>query len=351
MRLLLSITVFASLGATLVHPLDKGFHPGGGDIDWGEAGVGSLRACAQSVFTGCCGTSQEDVQVDRWLGCTDKKVRASTSERDSGPALINETQCLCRRDLISDVHKYIKKLVSGWCGGKEVDVDAALKLYNDYCSSNGFPIPGYTYIRTKTVRITAVTTMASATTAIETTSIPTATPSSVTASAERSEDGSLPTTTTVDVVTATATVYPSSSRRLQPWPWAQLFALFFLVPVILSTVHAQTSVVIETESAPLPALSSVVTTLETVLTKQLGSFGKVTQTQSSKLARTESSLAPSTTHTADVGQSDGSQAGDAKMTSEKEQLSELEIAGIVIGIALGITTAIATVWMCIRARK
>lgn len=71
----LSIVVALSVPATVsAHDADRGFHPPGRDIDWGEAGVGSLRACAQAVFTGCCGKWQQDVPVDRWLGCSDKEV-------------------------------------------------------------------------------------------------------------------------------------------------------------------------------------------------------------------------------------------------------------------------------------
>jgi hypothetical protein len=40
------------------------------------------------------------------------------------------------------------------CGADAVvDVQQATKVYNDYCSANGFAVPGYTYISTQTVQV------------------------------------------------------------------------------------------------------------------------------------------------------------------------------------------------------
>ncbi|KAK5657399.1 hypothetical protein OQA88_2969 [Cercophora sp. LCS_1] len=222
MRLAFAIGALSAAAANLVHAVDGGSEP----IDWSEAGAGSLRA---------------------W--CDDQ-------------------ECLCRPDLIADVHKYIKKFVSRSCGEKRVDVDAALKLYNDYCSSNGFPIPGYTYISTQTVRVTTATTT-------ETTTAP---KSKITKVSEDDQGEGRTTGTTVSgetpgtkTTSATPTARESTfspGPRVHPLPWTGLIVLFALIPVLITAAQAQTLVVTFTESIP-PAAFSTVTTLETVLTKPL----------------------------------------------------------------------------------
>ena len=58
-----------------------------------------------------------------------------------------------------------RNAVKANCGAEAVvDIDQAKKIYNDYCSANGFPIPGYTYIRTETVRLSTGTATAVAAT-------------------------------------------------------------------------------------------------------------------------------------------------------------------------------------------
>ncbi|KAK3997851.1 hypothetical protein QBC44DRAFT_364047 [Cladorrhinum sp. PSN332] len=57
--------------------------------------------------------------------------------------------CICRPDLIPKAHSSIKKAVTHSlnCGpDSAADVDAALKVYNDYCASNGFAVPGWAYV-------------------------------------------------------------------------------------------------------------------------------------------------------------------------------------------------------------
>jgi len=266
-----------------------------------------------------------------------------------GSCLTPPTQCLCRRDLISDVHKYIKKLVSVWCGGKEVDVDAALKLYNDYCSANGFPIPGYTYISTKTVRATTATPTSSKE---STRNVTATTPSAATTnSPSGARGGSPPTATTVGAATASTTAHPSSSSRVHPPPWLPLLALVSVIPFILGTARAQTLVVTLTESDLPSAFTSVVTTRQTVISEPIVSNRKLNGTESSETTRTESSLGISTASTTNDSRTDAGRADNVNATGVNGDLSQLEIAGIAIGIILGIITAIATVWMCIRARR
>ncbi|KAK0702649.1 hypothetical protein B0H67DRAFT_675768 [Lasiosphaeris hirsuta] len=234
------------------------------------------------------------------------------------------TQCLCRRDLIGDFHKYIRKPVSEWCGGKEVDVDAALKICNGDCSSGGFPIPGYTYINTETVRVTIATPTSSKET---TSSVPTAKPSAATTNSASGTGGGRPsTTTTVGIATATTTAHhPSSSSRVHPPPWLPLLALAIVIPFILGTARAQTLAVTLTESAPPSTFISVVNTRQSVLSELIVSIRKVAGTESSETLRTESSLGISTVRTADDSRTD---AGSTSLAREVVRLPGSAISSV-----------------------
>ncbi|KAK4183225.1 hypothetical protein QBC35DRAFT_467458, partial [Podospora australis] len=51
--------------------------------------------------------------------------------------------CLCRSDLIPKAHEWIKAAVDANCGADSLaDLEAAKKLYNDYCAANGYPRAG-----------------------------------------------------------------------------------------------------------------------------------------------------------------------------------------------------------------
>ena len=253
-------------------------------------------------------------------------------------------QCLCRPDLIPDAHKRIERDAMGRCG-KEFDVQAALKVYNDYCASNGFPVPGYTYISTQTVRVSTGAGMATA-----------GTPTITAGDGSGGSGGPFVTTATAKILTATATVFRSAGRpRCEPassWPWMYLLSLVALVPILQFVsrigVRAQMVVVTYTESPPPPASSLVVTMRETILTEPIVSTLRVTQTQAGNVEPGTTTAGSSRVSSNDDGLGGGGDNDSGSSTAGKGNLSQLEIAGIVIGIVFGIISALATLWMCMR---
>jgi hypothetical protein len=63
---------------------------------------------------------------------------ASAISCDDDPA---ENDCFCRADLQNDAKAFIKDCVSMYCDGKTLDIDLAVGLYTDYCTSNGYTTP------------------------------------------------------------------------------------------------------------------------------------------------------------------------------------------------------------------
>jgi len=254
-------------------------------------------------------------------------------------------QCVCRPDLIGKIQKRIGEIVEERCGkDAQVDTDEALKIYNDYCSSNGFAVPGYTYISTQTVRRS--TGLAAATgDAPTTTRVPTATD-------ERSGPYVTGGATTV---TATATVYRSASaeppRAALPWPWIQLFSLLVATSVFLlnSFALAGNVVVTYTEPAPPPAVSKVITAVQTIQTEPIVSTFVVTDNEGLESTRMVSLLGSN--RAIDVSSTDTTPTGSGGDISKERKLSQLEVAGIVIGIVVGIITTLATVWKCMCGRR
>ncbi|KAM7192276.1 hypothetical protein V8F33_008414 [Rhypophila sp. PSN 637] len=100
-----------------------------GPVDWTKApggGPSTLRGCAQYADNPC---SRAGSVYD--LGCSTNSI-----------------------DLINKAYASIESVVKANCGADAIaDIEQAKKIYNDYCSANGFPIPGYTYIITQTVRV------------------------------------------------------------------------------------------------------------------------------------------------------------------------------------------------------
>ncbi|KAK0652727.1 hypothetical protein B0T16DRAFT_455069 [Cercophora newfieldiana] len=257
--------------------------------------------------------------------------------------------CLCRPDLIPNAQKRIKDEVTKACA-KEYDVEVALKVYNDYCASNGFSIPGYTYISTQTVRVSTGTGGAKA-------GALTATPTDGGAGG----GGSGPAVTTA-----------VGGNGVPPWPWnwMHLLSLLALSFPIFRLACAQMIVVTHTETPPAAGFSSVVTTRQTILTEVLVSTytTRVTPAQNGNFETrtTRSSLGGSNNvgpggDSSSGGGSDndggggtsggGSAESSTGSTSGKSDLTQLEVAGIVIGIIFGIIPAIGTVWMCLRGHR
>lgn len=80
----------------------------------------SLRPCAQSCF---------------FAGVYDRVANVVGCTTDPDP----ENSCYCRGDLQSKATKFLEDCVDESCG-KDVDVSAALGIYNAYCTSNGYKL-------------------------------------------------------------------------------------------------------------------------------------------------------------------------------------------------------------------
>jgi hypothetical protein len=108
------------------------------------------RSCAKYCFD--MGVDWGAYGVARQIDC------------DSQPI---ENDCFCRGDLQSEASKYIRSCVSSNCDQKTIDVDRAVGIYTDYCTSNGFTAaaaPTGTQGHPQTVTVTVIqrTTLAAA---------------------------------------------------------------------------------------------------------------------------------------------------------------------------------------------
>ncbi|KAK0752447.1 hypothetical protein B0T18DRAFT_404897 [Schizothecium vesticola] len=137
-----------------------------------------------------------------------------------------------------------------------------------------------------------------------------------------------------------------------------LLSLLAFIPILQSCVsrigaRAQTVVVTYTEPPPPPAVSSVVTARQTILTEPIVSTLRVTRTQAGNVepGTTTTGSSPGSSIDAGLGGDGGSSSGSGNSAASKGDLSQLEIAGIVIGIVFGIISALATLWMCLRGRR
>ncbi|KAH7339251.1 hypothetical protein BKA66DRAFT_581779 [Pyrenochaeta sp. MPI-SDFR-AT-0127] len=309
-----------------------------GPIDWDKTpggGPSKLRACARLPYTICCSQS-----VNAHLGC-------------------DTIRCLCRPDLIDKAHARIKDMVSRECGADAtVDVEQALNIYNDYCSANGFAVPGYTFIITQTVK-----TLPREGTATGASSDASSTASGVASSSSTTNNREvLVTTTTAEAngiltvtatVTATATTpattaatttvaLSSASPPIRSFVWFHLICFLVLIPIPLFFGLPQTSVVYFTPTPPPPAYTLVVTSFKTE--------DPTAPVISTKLVPYSSKRVPSSpTDAPNADENTSSSANDNG--GRNNELSKLEVAGIVIGITVGLITGAATVWMCIRGGR
>ncbi|KAK4463653.1 hypothetical protein QBC42DRAFT_323763 [Cladorrhinum samala] len=144
--------------------------------------------------------------------------------------------CMCRADLIPKAYEYIEAAVKANCGADSaVDIEAAKKIYNDFCSANGYTIPGYTFIITQTVTVSSNPTNTNPTAGAKTTAAAGSDGGQNAATPGPNPD---PVTVTVggvsvSVVTATprATVTVSqlgAGVTVESWPWFKFLWTIFL---------------------------------------------------------------------------------------------------------------------------
>lgn len=55
-----------------------------------------------------------------------------------------QNECFCRPDMQADAQAYLSSCVYSACDQKTLDVDSAVKLYTDYCTSNGYIVTATT---------------------------------------------------------------------------------------------------------------------------------------------------------------------------------------------------------------
>jgi hypothetical protein len=247
--------------------------------------------------------------------------------------------------------------VTDKCGANDVDIAAALKMYDDYCAVNGFPIPGYTYISTQTVHLSIATSTVAAETASATLELstggsgPAITPVTITTSIVTGVSGGVVTATAT--ATATTTVLRSSGSKLQAWPsfFHLLYLLHYLPTSILILGLPQSLVVTYTAPAPSEVVFSVLTTYVAPVpaATTITSIDYETPLQSTSMV-----AGISTTNGVQNGKSTSSVSVSAggdftSSQSNNKNPTRLETIGIVIGIVMGIITTVATVWMCARA--
>ncbi len=136
---------------------------------------------------------------------------------------------------------------------------------------------------------------------------------------------------------------------MQVW----LLTVVVFVVTTFKCARAETLVVTYKEPAPPTVISTVFTTYQTVQTEPIVSTRIVTEVEGSPPTKTINSLGTDTKlpsgddETSRSSESSGGGGGGGG----KGELTQLEIAGIVIGIVLGIITTLATVWMCLRGRR
>jgi hypothetical protein len=96
----------------------------------------SQKPCAQSCFTtGILGGCFGDIVGDA-LGCVNDNV-CGLGSRGLAP-----NDCYCRTDLQSVAESFLTSCVKNACtvGDSSIDISSAGSIYDDYCSSQGFPV-------------------------------------------------------------------------------------------------------------------------------------------------------------------------------------------------------------------
>ncbi|KAK4224399.1 hypothetical protein QBC38DRAFT_485627 [Podospora fimiseda] len=318
-------------------------------LDWSKAPGGApwsyMRTCTKWVFV----SDRDSVQI--YLGCS-----------------VNS--CICRSDLIKKAQAYITDKITTDCGGSNfdptIDVEQALKVYNDYCSANGYNVPNWTYIRTQTVRVTT-------------------TPSSTL----RPTDGSAPAVITSGpqnggsggggygnqpaVVTVTRPAASSGSRRTQiPWIWVsvrlscrsilRVGSLLSTMPKRLMSVLGDTAVVVVTQTPPPPGftsmlIKSIVETpgfTSTFIKSVIQTQGVPISTLIKSVIETQGVPISTSIVTQVVGGFEGNSGADPNEDvksgsggKDEKSLTKLEVVGIVLGIVFGLITTVAAVCGCV----
>ncbi|EPE26334.1 hypothetical protein GLAREA_02246 [Glarea lozoyensis ATCC 20868] len=287
-----------------------------GDIDFSKTpggGPSTLRACAQYAYNpaSSAGSVHE-------LGC---KV----------------ISCVCRSDLIPKAYELITNAVITDCGkDSSVDVQQAIDIYNRYCASHGYPIPGYTYTSTLTVD-------ASTSSSPLTFGTPVATSlsgigRSATGTSPISNPGVITNVGTLQppvTTTATATfIIKSAGTKVQPWGILRLLCLAPMLPARYFFALSQSTLVTSIRtlsSTDVPVV--VVTAIKSV--SQAAPAMTVATVYNTDSKPTVSS---GTQNGADNPATGGKGGGG---------LTKVEIVGIIVGIVGGIITTVATVWMCL----
>ncbi|KAF1995052.1 hypothetical protein P154DRAFT_612135 [Amniculicola lignicola CBS 123094] len=304
-----------------------------------SGGPQNLRACAEKAFWDDYGSPNAHT------GCRD-------------------TECVCRPDLIDLIHEQIVAVVEAQCGkGSDVDVQAALKVYNDYCSWMGWAIPGYTYIVTKTAPAPEETSAEAAVT----TDTPTTTEAVVTSLATDGTPVIITLTPTFDippVVTETARVtirVSSASSRLKVFSWLHTLCRIISVPINLILAIPDT-VIVSVTLPPAPTLitSVVFMTPSKIPTAVEVSTAVVTKSKAPTAVEYSTKLVPYNpnallSETLDsYSIPDGSAAtsfSSGNNGTKNPGPTTLEIIGIVIGIVVGVITMVATIWVCARGSR
>lgn len=239
------------------------------------------------------------------------------------------------------------------CGeDSAVDLAAVIKVYNDYCSSNGFAIPGYTYVSTLTLRVSSSTRNEAAVITSPTQPATTGARPTLT-----SNVGGSPTITTPNGgnffpgPTATVTIYRSDgSPKARPGLWAEMIYLAVLMPKRL--IYALPNSIIETYTAPPdPTGASIIVTATIV---EPGAPGVVIHTvfdDGSRTSPTSQTARTTKSTTANVDAKSNDQLPPAQSSGKDGGLTLLEKVGIILGIFTGVITTVATVYMCHRKER
>ncbi|GFF48336.1 hypothetical protein IFM51744_06799 [Aspergillus udagawae] len=83
----------------------------------------SQRPCAKSCFYwGSSTQGGADFLAER-IGCAVDPI---------------ENECICRSDLQQTADTFLHKCVTDNCGANAIDVSSAVRIYDDYCTSNGY---------------------------------------------------------------------------------------------------------------------------------------------------------------------------------------------------------------------
>lgn len=248
-------------------------------------------------------------------------------------------QCICRTDLVASAHSLITKAVAADCGkqsgNSDTDVAQAIKLYNDYCSSHGYNVPGYTYVVTTTAMRSAGATAQPTPTQNAHARSPTNVGSAVSTISGAHTVASGP------IATVTVRVAASSASRLRTWWLPKMLHLALSMP--LRSIHALPDVLVVTftPSTTAPGVSTLLTAFTTQ--KAAGSIS--TQVVYASAANQQAFMTTTTGAAAKQAFAGDVEPEQVTRGKSKRDLSPGEIAGIVTGI-ISAFGSVATIWLC-----